>query len=123
MGRRVLLAVVGLIALATIAHAQNVTKPPVLLQAVAPEYPPAALEAGKQADVKVRIHIDDAGVVTQVEVIEPVGDGFDEAAVAAAMQYVFDPAEIDGKPAAIQVETVIHFVIEEVEEPEPDPEP
>jgi TonB family protein len=123
MGRRVLLAVVGLIALATFAHAQNVTKPPVLLQAVAPEYPPAALEAGKQADVKVRIHIDDAGVVTQVDVIEPVGDGFDEAAVAAAMQYVFDPAEIDGKPAAIQVETVIHFVIEEVEEPEPEPEP
>ncbi|MCA9679442.1 MAG: TonB family protein, partial [Myxococcales bacterium] len=94
-----------------------VTKAPVLLQAVAPAYPPAALAAGKQADVPVRIHIDDTGLVTAVDVITPVGDGFDEAAVAAAMQYIFDPAEIDGVPAAIVVETTIHFVIED--EPPP----
>src|SRR5512135_451157 len=106
-----------------IAQAE-ITKQPKLLQAVAPDYPPAALEAGKQAKVKVRIHIDATGIVTSVDVLEHVGDGFDEAAVAAAMQYVFDPAEIDGKPAAIAVETVIHFVIEQKEaEPEPLPPP
>src|SRR3954468_492789 len=76
-----------------------VTKPPRLVQALAPEYPPAALAAGKEAKVKVRIHIDAAGTVAPVDVIEPVGDGFDEAAVAAALQYVFDPAEIDGVAA------------------------
>src|SRR5688572_24904927 len=92
-----------------------VTKAPVLLQAVAPEYPPAALAAGKQAEVPVRISIDADGVVTKVEVITPQGNGFDEAAVAAAEQYVFEPAEIDGKPAPITVETTIHFVIEQVE--------
>jgi TonB family protein len=96
-----------------------VTKPPVLIQAQAPDYPPAALAAGKQATVKVRLHIDATGVVTKVDVLERVGDGFDEAAVAAAMQYVFDPAEIDGTPAAIQVETAINFVIEQVEPVEP----
>jgi TonB family protein len=100
-----------------------ITRAPVLLQAVAPEYPPAALAAGKQADVPVRIVIDADGVVAKVEVITPQGDGFDEAAVAAAMQYVFDPAEIDGVPATITVETVIHFVIEQVEEPPPPPPP
>ncbi len=63
--------------------------------------------------MKVKIHIDANGVVTKVDVLEKVGDGFDEAAVAAAMQYVFDPAEIDGKPAAIAVETAINFVIEQ----------
>src|SRR5687768_4172588 len=68
------------------------TKPPELVEAVAPEYPPAALAAGKTAAVKVRIHIDATGIVTKVDVIEPVGDGFDEAAVAAAMLYVFTPA-------------------------------
>lgn len=101
----------------------KITKQPRLLQAVAPEYPPAALAAGKTADVKVRISIDDAGTVTKVDVLERVGDGFDEAAIAAAMQYVFEPAEIDGKPAAIAVETAIHFVIEEqpVEPPPPPP--
>ncbi len=97
------------------------TKAPVLLQAVAPEYPPAALAAGKQAQVPVRISIDADGVVTRVEVITAQGDGFDQAAVAAAMQYVFDPAEIDGKPGPITVETTIHFVIEQVEEPPPPP--
>ena len=45
--------------------------------------------------------------------VEKVGDGFDEAAVAAAMQYVFEPAEIDGKPGAIAVETTINFMIEQ----------
>ncbi|HET7502519.1 MAG TPA: TonB family protein [Kofleriaceae bacterium] len=100
-----------------------VTKSPKLVQALAPEYPPAALEAGKEAKVKVRIHIDDAGTVSSVDVLEPVGDGFDEAAVAAALQYVFEPAEIDGKPAPIAVETTINFVIEHREEPEPPPPP
>ncbi len=116
--------VIALLALCAIAHAQStgtITKPPKLIQAVAPEYPPAALDAGKTAKVKVRIHIDATGVVTSVDVLEPVGDGFDEAAVAAAMQYVFEPAEVDGKPGAIAVETTIGFVIEEkpVEEPPP----
>ncbi|MDB4956138.1 MAG: TonB family protein [Myxococcales bacterium] len=100
-----------------------ITKSPKLVQAVAPEYPPAALAAGKQAKVKVRIHIDATGVVTAVDVLEHVGDSFDEAAVAAAMQYVFDPAEIDGKPGPIAVETTINFVIEEHEAPEPPPPP
>ncbi|HEY4240889.1 MAG TPA: TonB family protein [Kofleriaceae bacterium] len=99
----------------------DVTKQPALVQAVAPEYPAAALAAGKEADVKVRIHIDATGIVTAVEVVAPVGDGFDEAAQAAAMQYIFDPAQIDGKPAAIVVETTIHFTIEKTEAPPPEP--
>lgn len=98
-----------------------VTKQPKLLQAVAPDYPPAALAANKTAKVKVRIKIDAGGLVTSVDVIDKVGDGFDEAAVAAALQYIFEPAEIDGVPAAITVETTINFVIEQVEEPDPVP--
>jgi len=100
-----------------------VTKQPQLLQAMAPDYPPAALAAGKTADVKVRIKIDATGIVTAVDVVDKVGDGFDEAAIAAAMQYVFEPAEIDGVPAPITVETVIHFVIEQTEEEPPPPPP
>jgi TonB family protein len=111
---------VVLCALCAVARAE-VTKLPRLVQAVTPEYPAAALAAGKQAAVKVRIHIDAAGIVTAVEVVAPVGDGFDEAAVAAARQYVFSPAEIDGKPGPIAIETSIHFVIEHEEVPEPPP--
>jgi TonB family protein len=130
--------VLVLVALCAVAHGQDarkpdapapptptgvITKQPKLLQAVAPDYPPAALQAGKQAKVKVRIHIDEAGLVSKVDVLQPVGDGFDEAAVTAAMQYVFEPAEIDGKPGKIAVETTINFVIEQTVEPEPEPEP
>ena len=100
------------------------TKPPKLLQAVAPEYPPAALAAGKTAKVKVLLHIAADGTVTGADAVDKVGDGFDEAAVAAALQYVFDPAEVDGVPAPITVETAINFTIEQrVEEPAPPPPP
>ena len=99
------------------------TRPPRLLQAVAPDYPPAALAAGTTAKVKVRLHIDRDGTVASADVLEKVGDGFDEAAVAAALQYVFEPAEIDGVPAPIAVETAINFVIEHKEEPEAPPPP
>ncbi|HEU0037603.1 MAG TPA: TonB-dependent receptor [Kofleriaceae bacterium] len=127
---RIVIVMLGLAAWVATARADDppapapaptgvVTKPPKLLQAVAPEYPPAALAAGKTAKVKVKIYIDATGIVTKVDVLEKVGDGFDEAAVAAALQYVFEPAEIDGKPAAIAVETAINFVIETQPEPEP----
>ena len=120
--------VVALCVLCATAWAQPkptgvVTKAPKLIQAQAPEYPPAALAANKQAKVKVRIHIDETGIVTSVDVVEPVGDGFDEAAVDAAKQYIFEPAEIDGKPGKITVETTINFVIEQQAAPEPPPPP
>jgi len=139
---RVAVVLVLLAAVSAPAHAQNdgarredhpaqpakkpvMTKPPVLLQAVAPTYPEAAAAAGREADVKVRIQVSATGEVTQVDVPQPVGDGFDEAAVAAAKQYVFDPAEFDGVPGPIVVETTIHFTLEqqEVEPPPPPPAP
>jgi TonB family protein len=83
------------------------TRPPELIEAAHAEYPAEA--AGLDADVKVRISIDATGAVTQVETPEPVGHGFDEAAAAAARAYRFRPAEFDGKPGPIVIETVIHF--------------
>src|SRR5258706_3804102 len=71
-----------------------ITKQPKLLQAVAPEYPPAALAAGKEAKGRVRIRIDDTGTVSKVHVVEHVRDRFDDAPVSAAMQYGLQAAEI-----------------------------
>lgn len=101
----------------------TLTKAPVLIEAAAPEYPQAALDAKLEAAVKVRIHIDAQGHVTKVEVPEPVGKGFDEAAIKAAEQYEFEPAEWDGVPGPIVVETTIHFKIQEEEMPELLPPP
>lgn len=132
MARRWLLAIC-VIAIAAPAYAEDppepakvkpkLTKPPRVLQAQAPEYPKAALAEGKTAKVKVRLHITAEGTVSAVDVVAPVGDGFDEAAVAAAMQYTFEPAELDGVPGPIAVETTINFVIEAAPVPEPPPAP
>ncbi len=99
----------------------TLTKPPALLQGAAPEYPPDELAAGREAQVLVRIDIDATGAVTNVEVVETAGAAFDAAAIAAAKQYVFSPAEWDGVPGPITVETTINFVIEVVEEPDEPP--
>ena len=52
------------------------------------------------------LDIDDKGKVTAVGVAEPAnppGLGFDEAAMVAAHQFEFEPAEVDGKPIAVQL--------------------
>jgi TonB family protein len=98
------------------------TKPPELVEAAEPEYPEEAAKTGIEAQVTVRISIDATGAVVDVTVPTPVGNGFDEAAIAAARQYKFSPAEFDGKPGPIVIETTIHFVQRKVEEPPPDPE-
>lgn len=103
--------------------APTMTKPPKLLEAAAPIYPEQALADKREASVKVRIHVDETGVVTQVDTPEPAGHGFDQAAIEAAEQYLFEPAEFDGKPGPIVVETVIHFKLTEQEEPPPPPPP
>lgn len=133
---RALLVCATLFALTTAASAQDVrredvpaekpkppqlTSPPQLLEGAEPTYPPEAAEKGLEADVIVRITIDATGAVTNVVVPTPVGNGFDEAAVEAARRYRFKPAEWDGKPGPITVETTIHFKMQVVEaEPPPD---
>ncbi len=101
----------------------KLTRPPGLLEGAPPEYPAQALATGLEADVTLRITIDATGAVTKAEVVTSVGHGFDEAAVAAAMKYRFSPAEFDGKPGTITVETTLHFTVQVKEEPAPAPQP
>jgi TonB family protein len=96
-----------------------VTRPPELLEAPAPTVPPEAV--GLEADVKIRLSVDATGTVTRVDVVEPAGHGLDEAAVEAARAYRFRPAELDGKPGPITIETVIHFRPAVVETPPTEP--
>jgi len=95
--------------------APKLTKAPQILKPVEPVYPPAALAARIAADVTMMIDIDATGHVTKVEVTKPAGQGFDEAARDAVMQYLFSPAEVDGKPSPIRIGYTLHFVPKEVE--------
>ena len=66
-------------------------------------YPKEAQDKGLQADVLLHLTVDKTGKVTEVKVVEPAGHGFDEAAEAAALQFVFEPATRDGKPVPVIV--------------------
>ncbi|MEO8180920.1 MAG: TonB-dependent receptor [Deltaproteobacteria bacterium] len=77
--------------------------PPEVLRQVAPEYPEAARRAGLEARVTLRLDIDRDGKVTHAEVVEPQGHGFDEAALRAAEQLAFHPAERAQRPIAVRI--------------------
>ena len=75
------------------------------------DYPPARKQAGEEASVVLRLTIAADGTVSDAAVETSAGADFDAAAIAAARQFVFEPAEIDGKPAAIRILYKYEFVI------------
>jgi TonB family protein len=66
--------------------------PPRLVKFVDALYPEAARAAGRGAAVELELALDAAGKVSEASVVTPVGDGFDEAALAAARAFDFEPA-------------------------------
>ena len=87
-------------------EATKLSKLPKQKKFVEAEYPAEAAEKGLEAEVVLLLDIDATGQVTGVIVTEPAtppGLGFDEAATLAAQQFEFEPAELDGKPIAIQL--------------------
>jgi TonB family protein len=87
-------------------EAGKLSKLPKQVKFVEAEYPPAAAEQNLEAEVVLLLDIDDKGQVTGAIVSEPSahpGLGFEEAATVAAQQFEFEPAEMDGKPIAIQL--------------------
>jgi TonB family protein len=110
-------------------HQPVLTKPPALVEFVEATYPPEAAALGLAASVRLRVTIAADGHVDNAVIAEPVGHGFDEAALQAVRQFRFSPAEIDGVPAPVQIEYVYHFVLQArapdagTEAPTPAPQP
>jgi vitamin B12 transporter len=71
---------------------------PVLVEAVAPGYPPSELGSGAEPTVTLKLTLDTRGNVTAVEVVEGAGPAFDAAAQEAALRSRFSPARRDGEP-------------------------
>src|SRR5262245_14819257 len=88
------------------------TKAPVLEKFVPAKYPPEAEQGGLTSVVQMLVTIAADGSVSDVKVVQPVGDGFDEAAVEAVRQFRFAPGEVDGVPAPVQIEYLYHFTLE-----------
>lgn len=64
-----------------------------------PAYTDRARAAGIEGKVRVELTIDESGRVVSVRVLQGLGYGLDEAAVAAAQTATFEPAMRCGKPA------------------------
>ncbi|MBV8756021.1 MAG: TonB-dependent receptor, partial [Deltaproteobacteria bacterium] len=86
--------------------------PPAVATYVQADYPQAAHDAGREAAVDLEIVIGPDGLVRDARVVTPVGDGFDEAALAAVRQFVFTPATKDGQPVAARIQYRYTFKLE-----------
>lgn len=89
----------------------KLTKPPKLAKFVEAEYPASELASGKAASVVLELALNEKGVVTNVRVVTSAGAAFDAAAKAAAEKFVFEAAEIDGKPAPVKLTYKYDFTI------------
>ena len=86
---------------------------PVLLEAPAAPYPAAALAAGRSGAVLLALEVSAQGEVVSADVLAPIGDGFDEAALAAVRNFRFSPAlDADGQPTAAQIQYRYVFTLE-----------
>jgi TonB family protein len=107
---------------ATLAHAQaaggdparaapKLTRPPKLVRFVEAPFPEEEKAAGRAATVVLELAISATGSVDRATVTQSAGAAFDGAALRAARQFVFEPAEIDGKPAALRILYRYEFVL------------
>jgi len=81
---------------------------PVAITRVVPVYPDLAREAGVDGTVLLRVLVGKDGTVKDVHVDRSV-PLLDEAAIAAARQWVFTPALSNGKPVMVWVAIPIKF--------------
>ncbi len=76
-----------------------------------PEYPDAAREAEIEGRVRVELHVDETGAVTSARVLEGLGHGLDEAALAAARAARFEPATRCGRPVEATFTVGVRFAL------------
>ena len=84
---------------------------PSVLKEVKPKYTPDAMRAKLQGAVELEIVVKEDGTVGEVRVTKSLdrASGLDEAAMAAAKQWLFSPGMKDGKPVPTKVGLVLEF--------------
>jgi len=80
--------------------AEPAAKPRLISQGAPPAYSEDARAAAISGKVRVEITVDEHGRVVRVRILQGLGHGLDEAALAAARAMTFEAAARCGKPAA-----------------------
>jgi len=95
--------------------------PPKLVEPIEPTYPESKRASGEAASVALTLTIDRTGQVTDVVVAESAGPEFDEAAVNAARNLRFEPAQKNGSAVPAKIRYVVDFKLAPPSEPVPAP--
>jgi len=83
-----------------------------LLAHETPRYPVAAVRSGVEGTVMLRIAVDANGVPTDIGYAQRSGNqDLDRAAMQAARDWRFRPAQRDGRAVASTVNVPVHFVL------------
>ena len=78
-------------------------KEPQIVRKIDPKYPEIALRAGLEGTVYIKIWVDKEGKPRKAVVVKSDAQIFEQAAVDAAMQYVFTPAVMQKGPVSVWV--------------------
>lgn len=97
--------------------------PPKLLHFEHAPYPSEARARGLTAEVELKLTIERDGSVSTAEVVEPKGNGFDEAAQAAALKFRFEPGTRNGEPIRSNVLFQYRFTLAAAPSPAAPPPP
>lgn len=101
------------------AKTPQLTKMPVLVRYTEAAYPPDAKAQSMEGEVILKLVVDELGRVAAVQVAQSAGAAFDDAATTAAWRFIFEPAEVDGVPAPVQIEYRTLFRLKEEPPPRP----
>jgi protein TonB len=85
---------------------------PSFLHRVEPVYPFVARRIGKEAEVTLRLSIDETGKLERVEIVRDAGYGFSKAAIAAVESSSYRPATRNGVAVAGSALITIRFVLQ-----------
>ena len=83
--------------------------PPKLVHAPSPKYTYAARRARLEGDCILELVVDAQGRPQDIQVKKALGKGLDQNAVKAVKKYRFNPATLNGKPVAVQIDINVHF--------------
>jgi TonB family protein len=74
-----------------------------------PHYVPLAKVASFQGTTLLIANVTESGTVDEVQIVRPVGFGFDDAAVETVKTWTFKPATKNGQPVPLQINIEVNF--------------
>jgi len=88
------------------------TKPPKLVQKIAPQYSEQARIDKVEGIVTLKVLVDAEGHTSDIRVVKSLGHGLDENAIDAVQKWLFQPGTMNGKPVAVGAVIEVPFQLQ-----------